>query len=449
MEEKNSVELKESDIFLFPKEIFYKVLGDNTLVISTNTANWIVINSEKEKKILELLIDRNSIGNVILKLNKDDKIILKNLIAKICARKFAGINEEIEPTKIITSNLMYCYLTNSCNLRCPHCYMKAGEKMKNELSCDDWKDLLTDFKNEGGKGVTFTGGEPLMNKSFGEIVKHAHNIGLEVTVLTNGILWDEEKINSLYPYITEIQISIDGFDDKSNSVLRGINHFEHVKNVAISFANLGVKTSIATTFTFENLKDGIEEKYKYFVDSVSEKVKNPIIFRLSKKMLSGREIKYTEEQNKEYYEKVLKIENYVRPNSTLYNFMEDHHNHNLLFDNCGFGGISISSDGNVFLCNRILDLKSIGNIKDYPIKHFIEYGEKVNENTSVNFSVPCNKCHLRYICGGGCRLDDFNFKGDLEKAKCEEKQISCSKIKKEKIERLMLESFKYYYNFNN
>lgn len=60
----NSVELKESDIFFFSKGIFYKVLGDNTLVISPNTANWIVINSEKEKSILKLLIDGNSIGNI-------------------------------------------------------------------------------------------------------------------------------------------------------------------------------------------------------------------------------------------------------------------------------------------------------------------------------------------------------------------------------------------------
>lgn len=35
----NSVELKESDIFFFFKGIFYKVLGDNTLVIFPNTAN--------------------------------------------------------------------------------------------------------------------------------------------------------------------------------------------------------------------------------------------------------------------------------------------------------------------------------------------------------------------------------------------------------------------------
>ena len=60
----NSVELKESDIFFFFKGIFYKVLGDNTLVISPNTANWIVINSKKEKSILKLLIDGNSIGNI-------------------------------------------------------------------------------------------------------------------------------------------------------------------------------------------------------------------------------------------------------------------------------------------------------------------------------------------------------------------------------------------------
>ena len=55
----NSVELKESDIFFFFKGIFYKVLGDNTLVIFPNTANQIVINSEKKKSILKLLIDGN------------------------------------------------------------------------------------------------------------------------------------------------------------------------------------------------------------------------------------------------------------------------------------------------------------------------------------------------------------------------------------------------------
>ncbi len=33
-------------------------------------------------------------------------------------------------------------------------------------------------------------------KTFEEIVKHAHNLGLSVTVLSNGILWTEDMIGN-------------------------------------------------------------------------------------------------------------------------------------------------------------------------------------------------------------------------------------------------------------
>lgn len=436
-----------TDKLCFNKNIVYEKIGNKILVISPETANWIVLNSNKEKNIFDKILFANNIGDIFNNLNDKENAICKKIIAKILSRKFAGINNNIEPIQISTSDLMYCYLTNGCNLNCPHCYMNAGIKSKNELSLLDWEKVLKNFKESGGKGVTFTGGEPLMNKDFHDIVKYTNKIGLKIAILSNGLLWTDDLILELYKYIDEIQISIDGVDEESNSFFRGKNHFYLARKNAIMFANLGVKTSIATTFSLEDLKSDVKDKYKKFVNSISKECDNKIVFRLSKKMLSGRNVNYTKKENDEYYKKTLEIENYSRPNSNLENFIEDHNMYNMIFTNCGFGGITVSSTGNVYFCNRTLQLKSLGNVKDHTINYYIQLGEKIKRLTSVDNVDPCKKCNLRYICGGGCRIDDFNFNGDINKNINDIKQIQCNKEKILFLKKKMIDSFLYYYKF--
>ncbi len=57
---------------------------------------------------------------------------------------------------------LHLYLTNSCNLRCPHCYMFSGSANFNELTTIEILKLLSDFKEVGGRNVSFSGGEPTM-----------------------------------------------------------------------------------------------------------------------------------------------------------------------------------------------------------------------------------------------------------------------------------------------
>ena len=198
------------------------------MVVAVSTANWLVI-TDFQKIILEGLLTGKTIGDVFPLITDIDKQNeFQRLLAAITAREFGNTNATPSPIPNDVTQQINCYLTNACNLSCDHCFMRSGKPLANELTKEEWLRILTDFRHQGGVNVTFTGGEPLMNRDFETILIHSHQQGLTTTVLSNGILWTEESINKLSPYISEIQISIDGFDEQSNAKVRGAGHFDKI-----------------------------------------------------------------------------------------------------------------------------------------------------------------------------------------------------------------------------
>lgn len=442
-------ELNFDDILYFPEEIITKKIANDILVISVTTANWIVLKNENQLSLLTKLKNELTIGQIVEELESEKELAsFKYLLATIFARKFAGVG--VLPTKEYLEGykMLNIYITNACNLRCTHCFMKSGTKLKSELKLEEWMNVLSDFKVLGGENVTFSGGEPLMFQDFAEVLKYAHNKGLKVTVLSNGLLWTESMIKELAPLINEIQFSIDGANEKTNAAVRGKDNFDRVVETVIKFSNYGVKTSVSTTFTYENLENDIHIKYKEFMRAVKSRTTNEVFFKLSKKLLPGRDVNISAEENEKYSKRIKEIEQFVNKNADYENFIVGH-SPNLIAVNCGLGGISIGADGSVYFCNRIYEVESYGNVLDYPISHFMEKGKQIHEETSVDNVEPCSKCFLRYICDGGCRIDDFNFAGKLKNAVKPYKQINCTDEKKHKLMKRMIDSFDYFYDFDS
>lgn len=442
-------ELDFDDILYFPEEIVTKRIANDILVISVTTANWIVLKNEKQLSLLHKLKSGLTVGQIVEEMESEEELSsFKYVLAAIFARKFAGVG--ILPVKEYLEGykMLNIYITNACNLRCTHCFMKSGTKLKSELNLENWMNVLSDFKAFGGEYVTFSGGEPLMFKDFAEVLKHAHHIGLKVTVLTNGLLWTEGMIEDLAPLIDEIQFSIDGANEKTNAVVRGKGNFDTVVEAVIKFSNLGVKTSVSTTFTYENLEDDIHSKYKELVGAIKSRTSNEVFFKLSKKLLSGRNVNISIEENEKYSKRIKEIEQFVNRYADFENFI-DGHSPNLIAANCGLGGISIAADGSVYYCNRIYEVESYGNVLDFPISYFMKKGKEIHEETSVDNVEPCSECFLKYICDGGCRIDDFDFAGKLKNAVKPYKQISCTDEKKHKLMKRMIDTFDYFYDFDS
>ncbi len=441
-------ELDFDDILYFPEEIVTEKVGHDILVISVATANWLVLRSDIQLNLLDKLRKRLTIGKVVEELESEKEMdFFKELLAAIFARRFAGVG--VLPVKEYLEGykMLNIYITNACNLRCKHCFMKSGAALQSELTLESWLSILSDFKVAGGKAVTFSGGEPLMFKDFSIVLKHAHNIGLNTTILSNGLLWSETMTEDLASYIDEIQFSIDGVNEETNAVIRGKGNFNQVVNTVVKFSNIGVKTSVSTTFTYENLSDDTATKYKELVDAIRSRTSNEVFFKLSKKLLSGREVNYTVEENEKYSKRIKEIERFVNRYADYENFMAGH-TPNLIAVNCGIGGISISADGYVYFCNRIYEVENYGHILEKPISYYIEKGKEIHLQTSVDHVEPCSQCGLRYICDGGCRIDDFDFAAKLKSAKTPYRQISCTEERKLKLMKRMIDSYNYFYDFD-
>lgn len=441
-------ELNYTDTLTFPEEIKIVEINGNYLVISVSTANWIVLKNAMQLRLFNMLTDKCEIGTIIESLeNEEDIYHLQSLLAAIFARKFACVDKLPEVSYLEGHRMLNIYLTNACNLRCKHCFMHSGKRLDNELSAHEWKSILKEFYANGGKAVTFTGGEPLLFADFLEVLKYAHEIGLSTTVLSNGTLWSDDSVKSFSPYIDEIQFSLDGFDEESNALIRGENHYSSVVNSILKFANGGVKTSVATTFTYDNLNDETAIKYKELVKCIQSQVKSEVFFKLSKKLLPGRNVLLSNAENKKYAEQIKSIEHEVNPHADAENFIVGHEP-NLISTNCGFGGLSITADGNVCFCNRVSEVESFGHISDKPLKEYMDLGIKIHKDTSVDHVEPCASCMLRYICNGGCRIDDFNFHGKIKEAPEQYIQINCTEESRQRLMERMVDSFNYMYDFD-
>ena len=313
-------------------------------------------------------------------------------------------NFEHPQVNINQDNNIYIYLTNRCNLRCKHCYMFSGdtEHEYQELKPLKWMNLLKRFRENGGTGVTFTGGEILVYSGFEEIIKHANKIGLKVTVLTNGILWSLNKIRELSSFIDEVQISIDGYDEESYYQVRKFYGFEKAVDCAKNFYGCGVRTSIAVTPLYSGI-DNFIKNFEPFAKTILKEYPN-LFIKINLELLKGREVNPSRDENKIYKANLKLLTEKLYPNYYTENFVFNFENHEIR-ENCGFGGISIAPDGKVFWCSRIHELKSSVNIFDAEFEYIMQKSREIKEKTSVDNTIGCKDCEIRYICGGGCRLE--------------------------------------------
>ena len=89
-------------------------------------------------------------------------------------------------------------LTSRCNLDCRMCYIhkRANDQtaIKSELSASDWINYAKEAQKSGMLLLLLTGGEPLLRPDFREIYTACINLGILISINTNGTLIDESTV---------------------------------------------------------------------------------------------------------------------------------------------------------------------------------------------------------------------------------------------------------------
>lgn len=113
-------------------------------------------------------------------------------------------------------------LTARCNARCGFCaWNPEFYDPRDQLSTQAIEQLYTDARAAGFIGLSIWGGEPLLHRDFGRIVHHAHRLGLQTNMVTNGFLL-ERKMDDVVASIDRVCISVDHPSSKHDE-MRGIN----------------------------------------------------------------------------------------------------------------------------------------------------------------------------------------------------------------------------------
>ena len=88
-----------------------------------------------------------------------------------------------------------------CNLRCEYCYNhweRQGATRPAEMRTPRAKLALAAIaRAPGARGVTLTGGEPLLRPDLPQLVEEARRLGLAVAIATNGSLLSKETVARL------------------------------------------------------------------------------------------------------------------------------------------------------------------------------------------------------------------------------------------------------------
>ena len=125
-------------------------------------------------------------------------------------------------------------IINVCNLHCEHCYWWLNRKENEDLSIDEWKQIIDEkFKKNHVFIVTVVGGEPLMRKDVVELF--AKEFPKRACVVTNGT-YPIPHLDGIYFY----WVSIDG-DKKTHDEIRGEGAWEKTRKNVIDYVNSSYK----------------------------------------------------------------------------------------------------------------------------------------------------------------------------------------------------------------
>lgn len=300
-------------------------------------------------------------------------------------------------------------ITHRCNVKCLHCY---GEYSSANSSVDNSKKLkkvLRDARKAGTRVVEFTGGEVTCHPKFTEILMEAYDLGYNlVSILSNGLFWNEEHFNLIEKHkrSTVVQIDLHGDNDGYNNWFMGSNISnitKILKNNILRIHKMGILMRVVTMITPKN----IDQLY-----SIAEWVSNNGIetYGLSSITPMGRAAlndKYglllkTEADAQKVTEVIIKIKEDFGE-KFLYQIKDGDSN----LKNCGAftSNPSITPEGNIKFCAMDDEtiINSFGNVF---IQNIGEIYTNQYETLNLIRSIPapmydsdfCKNCDKKYFC---------------------------------------------------
>ena len=302
-------------------------------------------------------------------------------------------------------------LFGGCNHRCIFCAFDFLRYKPVILEKQYIKRFVFQAAKKGVKAILYSGeGEPLMHKDAADIISYTKKNGIEVALVTNGVMLNKEISKKVLENLSWIKVSLDAGTKNTyalihgttkedfNIVLNNLKQAVKIKKRNKYSCSIGVQSLLIpqNIKEMENLAEILKDigvDYlvikPYCLHNLS---KNKIGFSLKLKNLH-----FLEEKLEGYSDNAFRV---ILRKNAISKFDKPK-----LYDACL--GLSfaahVSADGEVYPCNAFVGMKkySYGNIKEDGILD-IWLGTRRKIIIDRFKQMDVNKCR------GACRFDEIN-----------------------------------------
>ncbi len=409
---------------VFPEYVKFLKNKDN-IIINGCTGIWGLIDTPMLDKINHCIQNKISPASYISSLeNESERQQLTEIFQTMIEEKMIKKSDDKE-FDIYIKNIEF-KLTNKCNLKCIHCAVSSDINQTDVLCTEQIKTIFDKIFSLNLENLVLTGGEVLIRKDIKELLQYAReNFKGGISILTNGTFIDKEMASFLKEYVSDVSISVDGYDEESTDFVRGKGVYNKVMQAIEYLKEAGFNKdtlSLTMTSTKQNIKH--TEDFKNMCEKLN------VTGGVRDFTASGRGLDNFES---------IGIKNYLAysPNDTgeLETIRE-----NLrckIFCSAGVTKLAIDESGNMYPCIFLEGEEyKYGNILKDNLDELLKseaYHEFIRNKlrcSMLDAMDKCKDCNVRYFCSDRCAgMNDsyFNNKEILEE-RCKQMKPYLTKV---------------------
>lgn len=312
-------------------------------------------------------------------------------------------------------------ITNSCNHKCPHCYILSDTKKGGIKNCDESTILRIAAKIIENKifNVIVTGGEPLKKeKTCKKVISLFKSNGIYTALNTNLTLLDDEFILFLKKVsIDSILTSCPSSDSSIYEKMVGVDNFSIFINNLAKINDAKLKSTVNMVITKNNINEIYSTALMLKEVGCKSFAATPMGFNVinphHELFLNSDEVGFVVSELIQISEKLKMNVDIVEsiPKCLFQESLLDKR-YNFLNRKCSAGRTvaAISCNGDVRPCSH--NMQSYGNILQ---DDFVTIWKQMKD-WRANKYLPdnCKRCTWVNKCNGGCRINAKVYNGNWD-----------------------------------
>jgi radical SAM protein with 4Fe4S-binding SPASM domain len=327
--------------------------------------------------------------------------------------------------------LLYILPNYKCNFSCSYCFSSKGRSNK-EIVKDKLRATLDYFVDsnrirEKKLYITFLGGgEPMISCEtviygieYAYALANAQGIDLTIEIVTNGSIINENMLEILGKYNIQVRVSFEVLEDIQN-LQRGQYDkvCETIEKLTDANLHLGLRAMI-TPFNVDRMEEMVATLVDQF-PGISYYMFDPITDKNTFNNVDKTKLFYEKYQS--HFFRALDIASHHGKQLKCAPLR----NLNSIVERYCFGELCLTPEGTITICHRVSSPTDpsyqdcvYGRINESNQMEFdYEKYQQLIHSDTVYDNPDCAHCFVKWNCGGGCMVQNKEYKEEIRKVIC-------------------------------